>query len=168
MSRFTARVTYHGRTVAKLKRLLFSRGIVPEFQSAFQKINEVYSRFIIDRFLKFSGGGGNWRKNAASTIARKGHGLILRDSDQMLSELEPQIVKADGVLSASSKVGFSIVSGASGTYKGGTTVEEVIRIHNEGKGRVAKRQILVGPDTNTAERMARITEQAIGDYLARK
>lgn len=153
--------------MAALKRLLFSRSTVPEFTSAFNEINQVYAQFILARFYKFSGGGGNWAKLAASTIARKGHGLILRDTDLMVQKLQPRIKNTEGILTPKSRAAWNIVSGIDGSYAGGTSVEEVFEIHDKGKGRMKRRQIIVGMDQQTAEKVAIIVEATMREYLKR-
>lgn len=153
--------------MAALKKLLFSRSSVSEFGEAFKQINEIYKAFILKRFRKFSGGGGNWARLAPSTIRRKGHSAILRDTDLMVSKLDPHIKNTEGILTPSARAGLNIVSGIEGNYPKGTPVDDVFEIHDKGKGRMKKRQILVGMDEETAEKVARVADTATQAYLKR-
>ena len=163
----TVKVTYRGGSIAKLAKVLHSRGITPEFKVAFAQISKVFARFIQARFLKFSKGGGNWRRLRPSTIRRKGHALILRDTDTLKRGLNPVIVAASGVLSPGSKIGWRVSYGVRGSYPSGTLVERVADFHHRGRGRLPSRKIIVGPDINTAKQIAQIVTVAIQRVLGR-
>lgn len=135
---------------------------------AFNTWSRIYAAFIRTRFIKFSRGGGNWRRLAASTIAarrrgkRRGPIAILRDTGLLFASLNPSVI-----LIRESPLKLSVIFGGSRKYPDGTSVTDVMIFHNFGGGHVPKRQILVGPDAATEREMRRVMDAAIA-YEAKK
>lgn len=154
---------------ASLKR--FARTVKSrsgEVEKAFIQWSRLYGAFIRTRFVKFSGGGGNWKRLAASTIkARRGkkRGVkILRDTGLLFLNLNPQITGS--VITRKTPFGLQATFGGRGTYPDGTTTSDVMSFHNAGLG-VPKRVILVAPDRNTTRRMIEVMQRAL-DREAKK
>lgn len=164
------KVTYNGRGVTKLKHALRMRGLVPEFRAAFNDIDKIYRAFLRDRFVQFSRGGGNWRRLAAATLARrrnKGTASILRDTGAMFASFQPSIVKTTGIVKKASKIGFNVTFGRPMPHYSGATTTELMRWHHTGSGRLPARKLVVGMDNKTAKRAAMRLELAM-QQIARK
>jgi len=134
------------RLTTKLDKLRALRAALASGQGPVKETlddwESLYRAFLVRRFDKFSLGGGNWRRLAASTERRKGHGKILVDSKFMRDHLAATI-RVLARRRNSITVGF-----LSETIhpRAQLTVAELATIHNEGRGSVPKRQILVKPD----------------------
>lgn len=165
---FRVKLNYYGSNISRIRKGLRIRGIEPEFGAAFHDMNTYYRTFLQERYRKYSKGGGNWKKLAASTIARKGHNTILIDTDRMFSLFQPQIVKTSGLLSNADKLGMTVDGGGKGYYPSGKSVSEVMGYHQAGGGRLPRRKVIVGPDDATANKIARRYEQAIRNIAKRR
>lgn len=167
------KVTYHGRGVTALKKALRVRGLVPEFSQAFDQINRIYRAYLRDRFVKFSRGGGNWRKLADSTLARrrnkdKSSVAILRDTGAMFASFQPSIVKTSGLVKKRSKLGFDVTFGRPMGHYSGVTTTQLMRWHHSGAGRLPARKLVVGMDSKTAKQVARVVEKAMQKIARRR
>lgn len=151
---------YRGRIVTSLRALLRRRGLVPEFREAFEEINKVYAKFLTTRYKKFSKGGGNWKKLAPSTIAKKGHNTILVDEGIMIKEFSPKIIATHNIFASSGRPIFDVESGL-------VKRRIIAGYHQAGGPNLPKRPILVGPDTETNKKIAKIIERAMKKYITR-
>jgi len=150
-----------------LSRMLgwLSRGSHPEMQRCFRQWGAIYSAFARRRFLRNSGGGGDWPALAPSTIEGRRRGnraggstQILRDTGTLYNALtigapgnKCQVV-GDGVI-----FGFG---GGSG-HPGGGTIAGIAKAHETGAGHLPERTIIVQPDRDTVDRMGVQLKQAI-------
>jgi hypothetical protein len=147
--------------------------------TAFRRIGARYLAFARRRFKRQSEGGGDWPALAPATIrARRGgetarrvkkwskagkartttrggavRVLILRDTGVLLNALT---IGMDGNrferISGGVRVGF----GGPARHPGGrATIADIAAFHNQGKGRVPKRQIIVEPDSTVDDAIKR-------------
>lgn len=129
---------------------------------AFVQWSRIYGAFIRARFVKFSRGGGNWKRLAPSTLKarRKGRGrgsaAILRDTGLLFAALNPEVMQLKQTTS-----GLVSTFGGSGKYPNGTTVADVMSFHQTGGPNLPKRLILVGPDDKTQRLMREVMDRAV-------
>lgn len=171
--RIAALFKYRGRGLANLKSALRVRGLVPEFSDAFNQVNRLYRAFLRERFVKFSRGGGNWKKLAASTLKarrnkNKGSVAILRDTDAMFASFQPSIVKTFGIVKKKAKLGFNVTFGSPIPHHSGVSTITLMKWHHSGAGRLPARKLVVDMDIRTARRAARIFERAMARVMARR
>jgi hypothetical protein len=169
----TVKVNYHGRGITALKAALRIRGLVPEYAEAFRDIDRVYRAQLRDRFVRFSRGGGNWRKLAPSTLAarrnrNKGSVAILRDTSAMFASFQPTILKTSGMSIPKAKLGFDVNFGRPASHYSGMTTDRLMRLHHTGAGRLPARKLIVGMDDKTAKRAAKILDAANQKILNRR
>ena len=131
----------------------------------------IYRAAMQERFVKFSMGGGNWRRLKASTIRRRRQGIgnsrfasvasILRDTGTLLAALNP--VLSTGSKEEFTKFGITVGFGGTSKHPGskGKTIKQIAEIHQSGLGRVPKREIIVKPDAATVSVMAAVMERAV-------
>lgn len=120
-----------------------------------------YLAFTRRRFAKQSRGGGDWTPLKPATIKRrrkgKGKGAsaaILRDTSTLFGALT---IGAPGNLFKRIRKGIRVGFGGPARYvkgKGGhATITRIAQWHQEGKGNLPERKILVEPDAATVRRM---------------
>jgi hypothetical protein len=131
--------------------------------------------FLQRRFNLYSKGGGDWPPLAESTVAgrRKGRGkgnqAILRDTSMLFAALTPNFVGAPGALEESIPFGVKIGYGGPGAYPDGrATVADVASFHQAGNERLPQRQIIVGPDSEIEERMAKDAARIASDEASKE
>jgi len=114
-----------------------------------------YRAFLRTRFVKFSGGGGNWpklkskRKRGSISSA-----AILRDTGTMFAAFQPAFVNKPGQLEKRIKFGVRVGYGGPGRHKGGSvTIADIASFHQEGKGFLPKRETIVPPDSQLIQKM---------------
>lgn len=121
--------------------------------------------FLQLRFAKFSRGGGDWPPLKKQTIARRRVGRrvkkvgrktsLLRDTDTMFSALDARFTSKAGAIEQMVRDGIKIGFGGSAKHpKSSMTVTKLAVIHQEGKGHMPQRKIIVGPDRRTKQGMA--------------
>lgn len=108
-----------------------------------------YSAFIQKRFLRFSRGGGNW----PSLKYRSGQ--ILYKTGTLFGALT---VGRPGNYLKSVRGGYRFGIVGRGSYPKGTQIKVVALAHDQGLGRVPKRQIIVQPDRKTQQAMMKTVE----------
>lgn len=149
-----------------------------------------YRGFSRERFERFSKGGGDWPALKASTIARRRHGgkgrfkrgrkalakakqggggqvSILWDLGQLIGVLSAIFARLPGQLERA--VPFGILVGFGGPARKKTrggktqkaTIAEIASYHQEGKGNLRVRKILVDPSMTVQNAMAGDAERAI-------
>lgn len=133
-------------------------GSDPRLQAVFKVWGRQYESFIRKRFIKLAKGGADadgysWPKLSPMTIAgrRKGKGKsgnveILRDTGTLLNALT---IGAPGNHFNPLKDGFEYGFGGSAKHPSGFTITDLAIAHDEGKGRLPERKILVPPDQET-------------------
>lgn len=154
-----SKVTYELRNVQTLRSSLRSGEgpIVEVVEASF----ETYRKFIVDRFDRFSRGGGNWKKLKPSTVKRKGHNRILVDT----KFLRLHLLESIRVLK---RIGKKLIVGFESTVvhpNSKLTIEELENIHDQGLGSSPKRKILIKPDDETKRTQAQKIRQVITDFL---
>lgn len=124
-----------------------------------------YRTFIRLRFLIFSLGGGNWKPLSPKRIRQKKSSVILIDTGQLFSALDPIFTGKPGALNEKIPFGVRVGYGGPGTYTkkygGVATIADVANFHQTGAGRLPKREIIVPPDEQTIELMKQDMERAI-------
>ena len=138
----------------------------------------IYRAAMQERFVKFSMGGGNWRKLSSITIKHRRQAKrntrfgrtasILRDTGTLFAALNP--VLSPGSQEELTK--FGILVGFGGTAKHpssrrGKSIKQIADIHQSGiPGRLPKREIIVKPDKITTDVMAGVMEKAVeSEYI---
>lgn len=129
--------------------------------------------FIQQRFVKFSRGGGDWAPlKHKRRRGKKAAAAILRDTGLMFASLDPVFQGAPGAHLKDISFGVETGYGGPGKHPNGTaTIADIARFHQEGKGRLPKRKIIVPPNTRTVELMVRDAERALlkmGDDMVTK
>lgn len=130
----------------------------------------IYRASMQERFVKFSMGGGNWRRLRPATIRRRRQRIantrfgrtasILRDTGTLFAALNP--VLSPGSKEEMTKFGILVGFGGAARHPGGRrTIKEIAEIHQSGLGRVPKREIIVKPDKATTDVMAAVMEKAV-------
>ena len=133
-----------------------------------------YLTFARQRFVRYSRGGGDWKPLAPSTLkqrrgakrrrtrSRRAHTktttrgsarrvAILRDTSTLLNALT---IGAPGNLYKLIRKGIRVGFGGPSRHpKGKMTIRDIAVAHDEGQGRLPKRQILVEPDQRTVTGM---------------
>jgi hypothetical protein len=152
-----------------------------------------YRSFAQERFDVFSKGGGDWPDLEPSTkrARRKGkskkikglHGAakktheakmkrgggggtfsILRDKGILFGALDTAFTNKPGALEESIPFGVRVGYGGSRRHPGGqTTIFDIARFHQEGRGRLPVRRIIVEPDQQTVDAMAGDMLRAINE-----
>jgi hypothetical protein len=143
-----------------------------EIGKMWQQIGAVYLSFTRKRFIKFSKGGGSWPplkrqrskdRKAAKRAWKRGKiprmAAILRDTGTLLNALTiGQPGNKFNRVSYGIQVGFG---GPSRHGKGKATIRDIAVFHNEGRGHLPKREILVEPEQQTTNRIISIMRAAI-------
>lgn len=133
-----------------------------------------YRSFVRERFDKFSKGGGDWKPLSKRTLAgrRKGKGVglvaaILRDTGTLMAALQPTFTRKPGALERDIPFGVRVGFGGPARHKGGkATIADIASFHQEGKGRLPKREIIVDPSRGVLNAMASDMERALGKASA--
>lgn len=164
MPRVSAKATITLRGLRRFRSVLSNRsGLV---QDAFNEWGSIYSDFTHRRFIRFSAGGGNWRRHAESTTAARHmrgnfSDLLLRDTDRLLEELNPISEAAVGVRSSKLPFGIRVNFNSGATYPDGTPVYKVIAWHHRGASNLPRRRIFVQPDLSARQKMAGVMTKAL-------
>jgi hypothetical protein len=154
-----SKVTYELRNIKVLRSSLRSGDgpVVEVMDASFVP----YRQFIVDRFDRFSRGGGNWKQNTPARRRRKGHNKILVDT----RFLRLKLLESIRILK---RVGKKLIVGFESTVvhpNSKLTIEELENIHDQGLGSNPKRQILVKPDGETKLKQSSRIRQVITDFL---
>lgn len=133
-------------------------GVIKKIQASWE---EIYNAFIVERFDRFSLGGGNWRRLSPTTVRRKRRhrNEILVHTRYMRQKLQKgiKILQSDrGKIRLGFEMGMMHPDSD-------LTVEELAEIHDQGFG-VPQRRILVLPDDRTRRKM----KESAGAELARE
>ena len=124
-------------------------------RQAFGTWGELYREFIRARYDRLSRGGGSWPPLAPSTVARKGHGLILRDTDTLYEATQPFFVGKPGQLNQHVPFGIAVGIRPGGAHPtAGMDINELALIHQNGVGSVPARPIIVAPTPVVVNKMA--------------
>jgi len=147
-----------------------------------------YLGFARRRFVKFSRGGGDWPPLAPATVRKRRQGstgrtavtpsstggnvAILRDTGTLLSTLNTNLKANRRTVPEGIEVGFLPQTPAKTRQQGRVvpsqlTVAKLANIHQQGKGNVPQRRIIVEPDEQTLRGMADDTERAMQRMLDR-
>jgi len=147
LSKFRQRINAGGAPVDKLLKIWQAR----------------YKQYILQRFDKYSKGGGDWPALSPFTVARKskkgGNTAILVDTGQMRLMLDPEIAGDSGT-----KYGKWFVSvgfGGAGGSHGNVTLADIASFHQAGGPNLPQRKILVPPDVNVLKLMALDAEKIL-------
>ncbi len=131
-----------------------------------------YRGFVQERFVKFSRGGGDWKPLTKSTLRRrrkgKGRGVdaaILRDTNTLFAALDTEFTRAPGQLQENIPQGIRVGYGGPSRYPGGTaTIADIASFHQEGKGRLPVRKMIVDPSQQVLNAMAKDAERALEKF----
>lgn len=166
-----------------LRTLLIYHRKAPQLAEMLQKWEARYSAFVLQRFERFSRGGGDWAPLAESTKKRRRRGAgrrdltrtsILIDSGTMRNSID---FKASGPFEAWrytyqgaylwEMVGEGVELSLNGParYPDGTSVADVIRFHDKGGPRLPQRRIIVPPDEATLAAMTADAQQAYTEMI---
>ena len=137
-----------------------------------------YRSFAQQRFSKYSRGGGDWPDLAESTKKgrrgpRKGHtGArqfgILYNIGLLFGTLQPVFASVPGQHQSDLKNGVRVGFGGLGRYPDGkATIADIAAFHQEGSGRLPKREIIVEPDEATLAQMKAVLAQATQTEIGR-
>lgn len=123
--------------------------------------------FSMERFDKFSKGGGDWRELKPATeqrrrkARRKHKGArkfsILRDTNTMFQAVRPTVLNP-GSIEKDIRYGLRVGYGGPARYKKGkskgkATIADIAHFHQTGAGKLPVRKIVVKPDPATIQRM---------------
>ncbi len=138
----------------------------------------IYRSFAMERFDKFSKGGGNWKKLAESTIAaRRGNiASILRDTGTLMGALAPTWTRKPGAIEQHIPFGVIVGYGGPGTYRkkpgrdaaGKFTksaempsIADIAHAHQTGARNLPKREIIVRPKRSAIRQMEQVMKKAM-------
>ena len=128
-------------------------------RQAYKRWGQIFAKFLKDRYRRFSSGGGTWKRLKPATIRRKGHALILRDTDTLLNAVGRQVKQ----LPRGVEVGIQ-----DGPHPRGGTIRAIANAHQTGYAarRLPRRKIMVPPYATTIEEMTRVMAKAIEETVA--
>ncbi len=170
------------RFQAELNRSIRNGQLTGPIGTMFKQYGSLYLTFVRRRFVRMSRGG--WKPLAESTIkARRGGKRratrsprartktttrgsataktvsILRDTNTLLNALT---IGAPGNLYKGIRGGIRVGFGGPSRHPGGkATIRDIAVAHDEGRGKLPKREILVKPDSQTTSQMKRVTQIGI-------
>lgn len=157
--RITARLTVGLRS---LKELRDGRRQSSRFKHELKQIGQTLGTAVADRFERFSKGEGDWRKIKPETARRKGNTRILVDSGDLLRGIRQGVWT--NVSYIGSRVTITAQLRARRQHRSGLPMQELIRIHHFGLGRVPARKILVRPSpavfAQARRRLTKIAREA--------
>jgi hypothetical protein len=119
-----------------------------KLQVVYKKWAVRYRSFVQIRFDKASKGDGTWDPLADSTIAgrRNQSDTILRDTGVLFNALTPVWVSPPGGVNELLEDGVRIGFGGNASHPSGlATIAEIASFHQEGKGNLPQREIIVEP-----------------------
>lgn len=119
--------------------------------------SKMYDSYIRQRFVVYSGGGGDWAALAASTIKQKGSTAILEDTGLLFRSLHPILKEEGEILIAKLEL--------EGTYPSGVNIADVARFHQLGTTRMSAREILVTPDADFQQEMVAAAKKVLYRHL---
>jgi len=135
-----------------------------EFKEVNENWAEEYRRFLHTRYIKFSRGGGNWKK----TKRPKKNSLILRETDTILRALTPVFQGLPGQFERHVDNGIEVGIGGPGKHPSSLmTVGELALLHQEGVGDLPVRTIVVRPPPSFERKMADDLEDGVKDVADR-
>lgn len=125
-------------------------------KKAMERWIPIYRLFVFERFLRFSRGGGNWKRLRRSYVREKqrnGYSTgILTRTNILKQELRPK-GGARGVLVVRHPNKLTVVFAPRKKYPSGIAVRQVLSIHDEGQGHMPRRTVLVSPDNRVFKKM---------------
>ena len=130
---------------------------------AVERLIPIYRLFIWKRFLRFSKGGGNWKKLRSSYIKEKkraGYSTKILERTGILKNQLRLLAGKKGVLVRSRKYGLTVQFAPRKKYRNGMFVKDVLTIHDKGLGQ-SRRVVLVSPDNKVFQKMAKTVEKGI-------
>ena len=132
-------------------------------RDAFKQWEHRYKTFIQRRFKRNSRGGGDWPPlKYARRRGRRDRASILIDTGTLFKAIDPAWQGSPGALSESIPYGVRVGYGGPHTHpKAGISIADLAAIHDQGLGRVPKRQIIVPPDQSTITSMANDMQRAL-------
>jgi hypothetical protein len=161
---------YTVNTNGRLQRLIeLVAGHPPTLEKMFRAFDKPYRAFIRARWRKFSRGGGNWRPLAEATVIRKGNTLILIETSLAYKSVDPEFTQVFAIKPASRTIYQADVTfGSNATYQSGKTVNQIMGYHQEGRGNLPQRKVIVSPDTQTKQNMAARGAEVLRDFLNKR
>lgn len=158
----------------------------PVIRKVYKQWAARYRAFLRERYDRLSRGGGEWPPLSEATIRRRrGYQKalkkfltgkteifsfktsILRDTNTMFTALQPTFKGAPGALEEDIEHGIRVGYGGPQRYKdgGAATIADIASFHQEGAGKLPKREIIVPPDNNTMEAMTRDMDRGVAQML---
>ncbi len=120
------------------------------------------------RFVRNSGGGGDWQPLKAATVKRRkqgknkgrGSAQILRNNGHLISALD---VDGPGNLHDPVRGGVKVGIGGPARHPDSKTasIADIARFHDQGAGNNPERQIIVKPDVRTLKLMERVAAKTL-------
>lgn len=139
----------------------------PRRRRIFKQWAFVYRTFVRRRFNIYSRGGGDWPALSPKTIARRKTGkrakkigrrvTILRNLGILYVALSPRFRGSPGALEKMVIDGVVVGFGGAAKHPSGkATIADIAAFHDEGRGHLPQRRIIVDPDNKTIDRMRSI------------
>jgi hypothetical protein len=134
----------------------------------------IYRGFILNRFDKFSKGGGDWQSLSPRTIAARRKGkratgsvAILRDTNSLFNSLQPnlQVLNQDQGKFSGIRWSTDVGLGGPERYPGkSVSTSDVAKFHQFGTAHIPQRKIIVPPDGQTVATMRKAAMKIIIGY----
>lgn len=137
-------------TIAQAKRA-FAAPNAPGLKRGFEDVGTIQLQEWRRRFKRFSKGGGDWKKLAPSTIARKGHNRIKDDTGRSFNSLYRS---SPDCVFAVDKKGLTL----------GTLVPWA-HFHETGTSRMARRKTYVKPGPAVLARQKQAMQIAVNEGM---
>ena len=135
-------------------------------KKAFKQWAFRYRGYVRTRFVRFSRGGGNWRKlkrkrkrGALANVA------ILRDTGTLFAALQPVFQNSPGAIEEDIQFGIRVGYGGPHRHPSGgrASIADIASFHQTGAGYLPTRTIIVKPDAATTAAMANDMRKALSE-----
>ena len=158
------------RVFVTFRKLKYPKDLTPEVKRRILKRwGEIYRTFLYNRYERE--GDGSWPPLAEATIRKKGHAVILRDTDTLITVLEPVFNSAPGAIEIIDTNAFSIRIGyGTGALhpKAKTTIAEIASFHQLGTAKMPARPIMIRENYATRKQRIDYAMQEIAEFLKNK
>ena len=115
-----------------------------------------YLGFLYGRYK--AEGYGDWPPLARSTIRKKGHTTILRDTDTLMEAFNPDTAS---FIAQPIHGGVRIDINTAGTHPSGHPIATLLGFHQEGMGNNPTREVVVSPPQNVVEKLVSDLDKAV-------
>jgi phage gpG-like protein len=139
------------------KRLTQNPSLMQKVREAWLLLFRSFSRLRFDRFSK---GGGDWPRLAASTLRRRRRGrnaAILRDTGRLFASFNPSLGDQGSIRSLDKPLGVEV-------FLGGTPLSTIASYHDAGNPpHLPQRELLVMPPQSELDKMAAVAKKIVTD-----